>query len=64
MILKLKKDITIVIVTHDMQQAALSFEDTAFLYLGELSESGPARKIVSGPMQSNRPNDYVTERFG
>ena len=63
LILELKKDYTIVIVTHNMQQAARVSEDTAFLYLGELVEFGPTRRIFTSPSQK-RTEDYVTGRFG
>jgi phosphate transport system ATP-binding protein len=63
LILELKKDFTIVIVTHNMQQAARVSGDTAFFYLGELVEFGPTEKIFTSPAQK-RTEDYVTGRFG
>ena len=63
LILELKKDFTIVIVTHNMQQAARMSDDTAFFYLGELVECGPKKKIFTNPAQ-RRTEDYVTGRFG
>ncbi|HZL42435.1 MAG TPA: phosphate ABC transporter ATP-binding protein PstB [Verrucomicrobiae bacterium] len=63
LILELKKDYTIVIVTHNMQQAARVSEDTAFFYIGELVEFGPTAKIFTSPSQK-RTEDYVTGRFG
>jgi phosphate transport system ATP-binding protein len=63
LILELKKDFTIVIVTHNMQQAARMSDDTAFFYLGELVEFGPTGKIFTSPTQK-RTEDYVTGRFG
>jgi phosphate transport system ATP-binding protein len=63
LIIELKKDYTIVIVTHNMQQAARSSDTTAFFYLGELVESGPTTKIFTKPAQK-RTEDYVTGRFG
>lgn len=63
LILELKKDFTIVIVTHNMQQAARMSDDTAFFYLGELIEFGPTKKIFTNPTQK-RTEDYVTGRFG
>ena len=63
LILELKKDYTIVIVTHNMQQAARMSDDTAFFYLGELVEFGPTRTIFTHPSQK-RTEDYVTGRFG
>jgi phosphate transport system ATP-binding protein len=63
LIIELKKDYTIVIVTHNMQQAARSSDHTAFFYLGELVEFGPTSKIFTKPAQK-RTEDYVTGRFG
>jgi phosphate transport system ATP-binding protein len=63
LILELIKDFTIVIVTHNMQQAARISDDTAFFYLGELIEFGPTKKIFTNPSQK-RTEDYVTGRFG
>jgi phosphate transport system ATP-binding protein len=63
LILELKKDYTIVIVTHNMQQAARISDHTAFLYLGELVEYGPTSKIFTNP-SNKRTEDYVTGRFG
>jgi phosphate transport system ATP-binding protein len=63
LILTLKKDYTIVIVTHNMQQAARMSDQTAFFYLGELVEFGPTPKIFTNPTQK-RTEDYVTGRFG
>jgi phosphate transport system ATP-binding protein len=63
LILDLKKDFTIVIVTHNMQQAARISDQTAFFYIGELVEFGPTAKIFTNPAQK-RTEDYVTGRFG
>jgi phosphate transport system ATP-binding protein len=63
LILQLKKDYTIVIVTHNMQQAARASDFTAFFYLGELVEFGATTKIFTSPSQK-RTEDYVTGRFG
>ena len=63
LILDLKKDFTIVIVTHNMQQAARISDQTAFFYIGELVEVGPTSKIFTNPVQK-RTEDYVTGRFG
>jgi phosphate transport system ATP-binding protein len=63
LILELKRDFTIVIVTHNMQQAARISDETAFFYIGELVESGPTKKIFTNPSQK-RTEDYVTGRFG
>jgi len=63
LILELKKNFTIVIVTHNMQQAARVSDFTAFFYLGELIEFGATTKIFTSPAQK-RTEDYVTGRFG
>jgi len=60
---ELKADYTIVIVTHNMQQAARVSEFTAFMYLGELIEFGDTQKIFTKPNDS-RTQDYITGRFG
>jgi phosphate transport system ATP-binding protein len=59
----LKKNYTIVIVTHNMQQAARASDKTAFLYLGELVEYGETKQIFSAPQQK-RTEEYITGRFG
>ena len=63
LILDLKKQFTIVIVTHNMQQAARISDQTAFFYMGELVEFGATGKIFTNPAQK-RTEDYVTGRFG
>ena len=63
LILDLKKEFTIVIVTHNMQQAARISDHTAFFYMGELIEFGATAKIFTNPSQK-RTEDYVTGRFG
>jgi phosphate transport system ATP-binding protein len=63
LIVELKKEYTIVIVTHNMQQAARASDYTAFFYLGELVEFGTTSKIFTSPSQK-RTEDYVTGRFG
>jgi phosphate transport system ATP-binding protein len=63
LILELKKEYTIVIVTHNMQQAARVSDFTAFLYLGELVEYGATSKIFTHPAK-RQTEDYVTGRFG
>jgi phosphate transport system ATP-binding protein len=63
LILELKKQFTIVIVTHNMQQAARISDFTAFFYLGQLIEFGPTNKIFTHP-SNKRTEDYVTGRFG
>jgi phosphate transport system ATP-binding protein len=60
---ELKKDYTIVIVTHNMQQAARASDYTAFFYLGDLVEFGPTAQIFTNPKEK-RTEDYVTGRFG
>ena len=62
-ILELKKDFTIVIVTHNMQQAARMSDYTAFFYLGELIEYDTTNTIFTNPAKK-RTEDYVTGRFG
>ena len=61
--LALKRDYTIVIVTHNMQQAARISDRTAFFLLGELVESGDTQKLFSLP-RDKRTEDYITGRFG
>jgi phosphate transport system ATP-binding protein len=63
LILELKKDFTIVIVTHNMQQATRISDYTAFFYLGELIEYDTTSKIFTSPSQK-KTEDYVTGRFG
>jgi phosphate transport system ATP-binding protein len=63
LIFRLKKDYTIVIVTHNMQQAARVSDYTAFFLHGELVEFGPTARIFTNP-RDRRTEDYVTGRFG
>jgi phosphate transport system ATP-binding protein len=63
LILELKQEFTIVIVTHNMQQAARISDTTAFFYLGQLVEFGPTNKIFTNPAKK-QTEDYVTGRFG
>jgi phosphate transport system ATP-binding protein len=63
LIQQLKNHYTIVIVTHNMQQAARVSDFTAFFYLGELIEMGKTEKIFTNP-GNRRTEDYVTGRFG
>lgn len=63
LIYELKKTITIVIVTHNMQQAARISNKTAFFYLGELVEFNDTRIIFTNPQQE-RTQNYITGRFG
>jgi phosphate transport system ATP-binding protein len=60
---ELKADYTIVIVTHNMQQAARVSDFTAFMYLGELAEFDTTSKVFTSP-RDRRTQDYVTGRFG
>lgn len=60
---ELKKEITIVIVTHNMQQAARISDYTAFMYLGELIEFGATDKIFVTP-ENRLTEEYITGRFG
>jgi len=63
LIMELKQDFTIVIVTHNMQQAARISDYTAFFYIGELIEYDSTRKIFTNPGKK-QTEDYVTGRFG
>lgn len=61
--LELKKDYTIVMVTHNMQQAARISDKTAFFLLGEIIEFNDTQKLFSDP-KDKRTEDYITGRFG
>lgn len=63
LIFELKKHYTIIIVTHNMQQATRTSDYTAFFYLGELMEFGETKKIFTNP-DNKRTEDYITGRFG
>ncbi|MEP6924562.1 MAG: phosphate ABC transporter ATP-binding protein PstB [Pyrinomonadaceae bacterium] len=63
LIVELKKNYTIVIVTHNMQQAARVSDQTAFFLLGKLIEVNPTKKIFENPDQQTT-EDYITGRFG
>jgi phosphate transport system ATP-binding protein len=63
LMLELKKQYAIVIVTHNMQQAARVSDDTGFMLLGELKEFGPTSKIFTNP-EKKETEDYITGRFG
>lgn len=63
LMIKLKEKYTIVIVTHNMQQAARVSDYTAFLYLGELIEYNVTSKLFTNP-QNPKTNAYITGRFG
>jgi phosphate transport system ATP-binding protein len=60
---ELKEQYTVIIVTHNMQQAARVSDSTAFFYLGELIEYGDTKKVFTNPEQK-RTEDYITGRFG
>ncbi len=60
---ELKRAFTIVIVTHNMQQAARVSDTTTFFYLGEMVEHGPTRSVFTSPREE-RTEAYVTGRFG
>ncbi len=63
LIYKLKEHYTVVIVTHNMQQAARVSDFTAFLYMGELIEYGPTKQLFTNPIEE-RTEAYITGRFG
>jgi phosphate transport system ATP-binding protein len=63
LIFSLKENYTIIIVTHNMQQAARVSDNTAFFYLGELIEYGKTKKIFTIP-DKKQTEDYITGRFG
>jgi phosphate transport system ATP-binding protein len=63
LIYELKQDYTVVIVTHNMQQAARVSDYTAFLYMGELVEYGPTDQLFTNPSEE-RTEAYITGRFG
>ena len=63
LVLELKKDYTIVMVTHNMQQAARISDKTAFFLLGEVIEYGETESLFTMP-KDKRTEDYITGRFG
>jgi phosphate transport system ATP-binding protein len=63
LLFELKRDYTIVIVTHSMQQAARVSDTTTFFYLGTMVETGPTRQIFTAP-RNERTEAYITGRFG
>jgi phosphate transport system ATP-binding protein len=63
LVAELKSDYTVVIVTHNMQQAARCSDYTAYMYLGELMEFGPTDQIFVKPTRKET-EDYITGRFG
>ena len=60
---ELKRDLTIIIVTHNMQQAARIADHTAFMYLGELIEYGPTKQIFENP-RNELTERYISGKFG
>lgn len=63
LVMELKKDYTIIMVTHNMQQAMRASDETAFFLLGEAVEKAPTQQLFSAP-QDKRCEDYITGRFG
>jgi phosphate transport system ATP-binding protein len=63
LVYELKNAYTIVIVTHNMQQASRVSDRTAFFYLGKLIETGATEKIFTSPAEK-QTEDYITGRFG
>ena len=63
LVLEIKKDYTIIMVTHNMQQATRVSDQTVFFLLGEIIESGDTEQIFSMP-RDKRTEDYITGRFG
>lgn len=63
LIFELKNEYTIVIVTHNMQQAGRISDKTAFFYMGELIEQGPTKELFTNP-KKKRTENYITGRFG
>ncbi|MGN0482218.1 MAG: phosphate ABC transporter ATP-binding protein PstB [Lachnospiraceae bacterium] len=63
LVIELKKDYTIIMVTHNMQQATRVSDQTVFFLMGEVIESGETEKLFSVP-QDKRTEDYITGRFG
>jgi phosphate transport system ATP-binding protein len=63
LLFELKRDFTIIIVTHNMQQAARVSDTTTFFYIGTMVETGPSRQIFTAP-RNERTEAYITGRFG
>lgn len=63
LLFSLKKELTVVIVTHNMQQAARVSDSTAFMYLGRLIEFGMTKQLFTNPA-NKQTEDYITGRFG
>ncbi len=62
-IVELKSDYTIVIVTHNLQQATRVADNTAFMFLGDLIEFGPTTELFANP-RASKTADYIQGRFG
>ena len=62
LMVQLARERTVVVVTHNMQQATRVADKTAFFYLGELVESGPTKQLFGSPVQQ-KTKDYLTGRF-
>lgn len=63
LVIDLKNDVTVLIVTHNMQQAARISSQTSFFLMGELIENGPTNQVFTNPKDS-RTEQYITGRFG
>jgi len=63
LILRLRGDYTVLIVTHNMQQASRVSDYTAFMYLGQIVEYGPTARLFTNP-HLKETEDYITGRFG
>jgi phosphate transport system ATP-binding protein len=63
LVAELREQFTLIIVTHNMQQAARVSDYTAFMYLGEMVEYGPTQQLFTNP-QKKQTEDYITGRYG
>jgi phosphate transport system ATP-binding protein len=63
LMIELKQTVTIILVTHNIAQAARTSDFTAFIYLGELVEFGPTQKLFTVP-EDKRTQEYLTGKFG
>ncbi|MFL5462635.1 MAG: phosphate ABC transporter ATP-binding protein PstB [Gemmatimonadaceae bacterium] len=63
LVYELKRELTIIIVTHNLQQAARASDHTAFFFMGELVEFGPTEQLFTSPREE-RTDAYITGRFG
>jgi phosphate transport system ATP-binding protein len=63
LMIELKQSVTIMLVTHNIAQAARTSDFTAFIYLGELVEFGPTKKLFTVP-EDKRTEEYLTGKFG